>query len=183
MYRDGSGNVYLNGNASSATYTSNIRVTSTTPTADTSYFLLFTTGQISGTNYTVRANGTVRVWIGANLSSVYLNLGDSSHYGGISLYSSAGKYLNLKTSSMSDSNKTITFPNSNGTVALAENVLALSGGNMTGTIVTTSDYGFNYKYSFAKGASGSGYKSAWCIRWTDNTGTLSNTYSYGDIYN
>lgn len=113
----------ITGNISGyASYATNVRITNTTPTSGTSYYLTFTAGTAANTNYALRGNALVRIWIAADGASSYLSLGNSSHAGGITLYSSSGKYLDLVTSAMADSNKTITFPNATGTVALTSDL-------------------------------------------------------------
>lgn len=126
----------LNVNAASSTYASNVRVTATTPTSNTNYYLTFTSGTAADTNYALRVNSLVKVWIAADGASVYLAFGDSTHKGCLTLYSSGGKYMNLETATLATANRTITFPDATGTVALVSNLsayLPLAGGTLTST--------------------------------------------------
>lgn len=142
VYRNTSGDVILNGNAASASVASAIEIVNTIPTTNgKNYYLNFTT-KVSGDD-SLGANSLVKVWIGANGASAYFSIGDSSHVGGLTLYSSAGKYLNLVTSSMSSSNRTITFPDKTGTVVVGDSArkifvttsASVPSGAVTGDIV------------------------------------------------
>lgn len=116
------------GNASSATYASNVRITATTPTSNTTYYLTFTSGTAANTNYVLRGNSMLKAWISADGGSAQLGIGDSSHNGSIYLYSSSGKYVNIVTSAMSSENRTLTIPDVTATI------FTTAGGICTGNI-------------------------------------------------
>ena len=144
-----------------ATYATYARITPTTPTSSTSYYLTFTAGTTANTNYALRGSTLVKVWIAADGASAYLTMGDSSHVGGITLYSSSGKYLNLVTSAMADSNKTITFPNTTGTVALTNNPTSIRA--LTLDTINTTTNGSQLRFLFSD-KSNAVYALMWCSR-------------------
>lgn len=128
-------------NTTSSSY---VRVTATTPTSNTNYYLTFTSGTAADTNYVLRVNSLVKVWIAADGTSVYLAFGDSTHKGCLTLYSSGGKYMNLETATLATANRTITFPDATGTVALVSNLsayLPLTGGTLSGNITVQKTSG------------------------------------------
>ncbi len=93
----------LKGNANSATYTSNVRITATNPSTATTYNIPFVTGIAADTNYTVRGNESLRYKTleGTTTTEGYgrLYLGNSTgsgtagnKSGGILIYSSGTSY-------------------------------------------------------------------------------------------
>ena len=94
-----------------ATY---VRITDTTPTSNTTYYVLYAAGKTSGSDYSVRANAGLYYYDTGTTS--YLNVGDSSNMGGITLHNN-GKYINIEPAAAT-ANRTITLPNATGTVSL-----------------------------------------------------------------
>ena len=121
---DGTNTFY--GLASSA---SAIRIADTTPTGGTSYYINFTTGKTSGSNYSLRANSLIRTYIHTDGEYVYIALGDSSHYGGITFNAGNGYYANLRASNSLTANRLIQLPDIAGTIAVGD-FLPLNGGTM-----------------------------------------------------
>ena len=114
----------LSGNASSATYSSNIRVTATT-SANT-YYPMWTTGTAAGTNYVLRGNSNFRYNIVAGTTSaqgydsIYLGNSTASGTAGnsagrILLYSSSTSYHYL-IGGATTSVVTHTLPTTTGTI-------------------------------------------------------------------
>lgn len=101
------------GNAASAT---TVAVTDTTPTSTTSYYLLYSTGK-SG-NQTVRANADLFYYDTGTTS--YLNVGSSANKGALTLHDSSGYDVDFIPTTLTD-NRTITVPNTGGTMMTSSN--------------------------------------------------------------
>lgn len=140
----------LSGNASSSTYATNARITNTNPTTGTWYYPTWTSGVTADTNYPLRGNNGLRYYAlegttSANGRSI-LQIGNATasgtagnKYGTIRIYNTSSGYTELQGTA-SSTNRTITFPNASGTVALTSNLssyLPLAGGTMTGSIKST----------------------------------------------
>ena len=115
----------LSGNASSSTYTTNIRVTSTNPTSATNYGVIWaansSTTSSGGDNYTPRANnGFIYRTLEGTTSALGYGisiLGNSTasgtagnKYGILRLYSESSGYVNITPGTSSTSNYTLYLP-------------------------------------------------------------------------
>ncbi len=118
-----------------------LNVTETTPTAATSYYPIYTAGK-SGV-LIPRASNRLRLYEGISNSVIYsyINIGDNTHRGGITMHQGNGFYTNLITSSTLSANRNIYFPNNGGTVALTGDIATAvsayvkkSGDTMTGKL-------------------------------------------------
>jgi hypothetical protein len=119
----------LSGNASSATYATNIRITSTNPTSATTYNPIWAANSAAtsdGTdNYTPRANnGFSYITLEGTASALgfgIVRLGNSTasgtagnKYGMLRLYSESSGYVNIRPGSASTSNYTLYLPGASG---------------------------------------------------------------------
>lgn len=147
LYSGGTEVLTTSGNAASATYATNVRITDTLPTTGTRYYLTFTTNKNADTNYVLRANGYIGCYISGNDAGGFLVVGDNSRFGGIQLNGGDSYHINLVPPTTIGANKTITLPNKNGTAALISdlnNYLPLIGGTLTGGLTinnSTQDNG------------------------------------------
>ena len=100
--------VSITGNAASATYVSNVRVSTLNPTSRTVYYLHFTTGISSGTNYPLYGNNGIRYQTiegtTGSLGLAELLLGNNTtsgtagnKYGAIRLYATTDGYTSYRT--------------------------------------------------------------------------------------
>ena len=100
--------VSITGNAASATYASNVRISTLNPTSKTAYYLNFTTGISSGTNYPLYGNNGIRYQTlegtTDSLGIAELLLGNSAtsgtagnKYGAIRLYATTDGYTSYRT--------------------------------------------------------------------------------------
>lgn len=140
----------LSGNASSSTYATNARITETEPTTGTWYYPTWVSGVAANTNYPLRGNDGFRYYTLEGTASAngraLLQVGNATasgtagnKYGEIRIYNTSSGYTSL-VGTASSTNRTITFPNATGTVALTSNLssyLPLAGGTMTGSIKST----------------------------------------------
>lgn len=95
-----------------ATY---VRITDTTPTSTTTYYVLYAVGKTEGSDYSVRANADLYYYDTGTTS--YLNVGSSSNTGGLTLHNANDKYVTLVPAAVT-ANRTITLPDATGTVSL-----------------------------------------------------------------
>ena len=100
--------VSITGNAASATYASNVRVSTLNPTSLTAYYLHFTIGISSGTNYPLYGNNGIRYQTiegtTGSLGVAELLLGNNTtsgtagnKYGAIRLYDTTNGYTSYRT--------------------------------------------------------------------------------------
>ena len=115
------------GNAATAT---KVYVTNTTPTSATVYYLAYTNSTTSS-NQDLR--NTARLYYYDTGTASYLNIGNASNNGGLTLRNSNGKYVNIVTQAFSD-NHSITLPDATGTIALTSSDITGTAANVTGTV-------------------------------------------------
>lgn len=116
----------LSGNAGSSTQ---IYATNTTPTANTTYYATFVNGNGNG-NKDLLINDLFRIYIAKSNGSAYLNVGNTSHVGGVTIHDGQGtanRYGNLSVTTLSTT-RTYTFPDATGKVPVmsdtpADNVI------------------------------------------------------------
>lgn len=174
VYRDGSGNfsagtitATLSGNASSAT---KAYVTNTTPSSTTSYYLTYTNSTTSG-NQDLR--NSARLYFYDTGTTGYLNIGNGSNSGGITLHNANGKYGDIVTSAFS-ANRTYTLPDATGTIALTSS--SITGNAATATKLSTN------------GSSGqvwamtSSSAQAWLSQSSMSVGSATNATNASNIY-
>ncbi len=130
----------LSGNASSATYSTNVRVTDTNPTTGAWYYPVWADNKLADTNYKLKANdGLCMYSLNGTTSTVgrtYLSIGNSTASGTagnkkgyLRLYSESSSYTDILATTSSDNYKVV-LPDSNGTIALrTECVEGVIGGN------------------------------------------------------
>ena len=106
------------GNASSATQT---YITHTVPTSATSYYIT-AVGSTTNGNQDLINNELLRIYLSAHGANAYLNVGNATKYGGITLHSGNGFYGNIVTDTLTTNNKTYTLPNKTGTIALVSDI-------------------------------------------------------------
>lgn len=170
---------YLTGTADyavSAGSSTKVTVTNTTPAATTSYYLTYTNSTTTGAQ---DLRNSARLYYYDTGTASYLNIGNTSNTGGLTLHNANGKYGDIVTSAFS-ANRTFTLPNASGTIALTSNLssyLPLSGGTMTGSInmtkageigVEVENTSKTHKVAFIVGSSGNGgiydrTKSKWIV--------------------
>lgn len=130
------------GNSASSTYATYARFTATNPTTATTYYLPFTTGITAGTNYVLRgnngiryntlegtttANGYGRLYLGNNVATGT----EGNKYGQIIVYGTNTYYTKLSFDTQT-ANRTITFPDATGTVALTTSTVAAATNDAQG---------------------------------------------------
>ena len=118
---DVTGNVTgdVTGNASSSTYATYVRVTDTTPTSATYYYPNFTLGKTSGSDFALRASGSLRFYLTASSAACYLVIGASGTTSRIRAYNTNGKYCDLVTQGFG-ANRTQYFADRDGYGVVAE---------------------------------------------------------------
>lgn len=137
-------NIYgtLKGNADSATYATNVRITETNPSSATTYYPNFTTGVAANTNYALR--GTKHYYLydaGTAATGVYLNVGAANYKGGLTLHTNSSYYGDITPTTLT-ANRTYTLPNASGTVALTSNLSSYvlkAGDTMTGILTNSTN--------------------------------------------
>ncbi len=110
------------GNAASATYATNVRITDTTPTTGTAYYLTFTDGKGANTNFLLRANAFIKCWIDANGTGGRLVVGDNTHLGALQLKNGTGYQININPPSTLTANRTITLPGRNDCTLVSSDI-------------------------------------------------------------
>lgn len=98
----------------------NVNVTDTTPTSTTTYYLTYTTGRTTG--QVLRGNTDLYYYDTGSTS--YLNVGSSSHKGGLTLHNSNSYYSNIIPADGVNANQTVYLPNASGTIALTTSNVA-----------------------------------------------------------
>ena len=96
-------------------YGGNISITETTPTSATTYYMVYVDGTSSAR--TLRANPHLYYYDNAPAGSSWLNIGNASEYGGLTLWNN-GYHVDLRPVNTLSAVRTIEFPNVAGTVVL-----------------------------------------------------------------
>ncbi len=137
--------VYLNSGTLTqiTSYSGDISVTNTTPTSATTYYMVYVDGT-SGAR-TLRVNPHLYYYDNAPAGSSWLNIGNSSEVGGLTLWSN-GYHVDLRAVSSLSAVRTIQFPNVAGTVVLgsgtANHITYFNGANTVAAApnITHGDY-------------------------------------------
>lgn len=112
---------------------STVAITDTTPTSETAYYPIYSTN-VSG-DQVARANKDLYYYDSGTWSS--LNIGSSSNAGILTLHQNNGKCGDLQVAAGLTTNRTYTFPDKTGTVALLDDVTVTKVADLTGNIAAT----------------------------------------------
>lgn len=152
------------GNASSATYTTNARITNTEPTGGSTYYPTFVSGITANTNYPFRANDTIsyRLFEGtadtAGVAGLWLGNATASGtagnaFGYLRLYGTNTGYTELRAKSQTGNYAALYLPSANGTLVHHTTGTAIGSANApvyvdsTGKVTACS--GINYLASYS----------------------------------
>lgn len=153
----------LTGNATSATNATNATnagITTTNPSSSTTYYIPFING--ANGNRALRANDGVRYVLLEGTSSALgygaLVLGNGTNsgtagnkYGEVRLYPQTGNYYGrLIAASSLSANRTYTFPNATGTVALTSNIPSTASSTLSPTKTSGNSTLVAYKYVYGR---------------------------------
>lgn len=121
----------ISGNAATVT------VTKTTPAKKT-YYPVYTTSTTTGAQ---SLQNDTRFYYYDTGTTSYLNIGNTSNSGGLTLHNANGKYGDIVSSAFT-ANRTFTLPDKTGTFSLTSDLsdyLPLAGGTMTGALNFSGD--------------------------------------------